>query len=189
MFSSIFLIPLVAGRSETTWIWGDVSGLDLEETLRILTIYGWPDLSFIRLVKYFDTLSIELVQKGTEWPESESFCSAMLPSAMREFIEIHDIDLKGEVSKIDVLNASDPNIAGCKCYVRLMVSMGYDVVEGQVLKSKSDIDQFCNAETPRSRMLNATPSNAHLVNPPPTDPVSDAMLMLADYTGNIYNEF
>jgi hypothetical protein len=184
-----FFFTLIAGRSETTWVWGDLAGVDIKSTLRILTLHGWPDLSFVRLAKYRSVLSIELVQKGTNWTPNASFCSRLLPSAIKQFLEIHDIDLLSEVDTMDVFNASDPYIAGCKCYTRTMFSMGFDTVHGTRFTSQSEIDNFCATRSPHSRLLVGVPSNNRLVHIPLTDPDSDTLLLFADHVDNIYDVF
>ena len=69
-------------------------------------------------------LSIELVQRPLHWPASKSFCSSMLPAAIVDMFEAHDLSVE-KLARLVVIIDAHPYKTACKCYVRTMASMGF----------------------------------------------------------------
>ena len=122
----------------STWVFGHVDDLDLfAETLSLAS--GLENgVGFIRLVGDGDWLEIEFVQKPTLWPHHESFRSAVLPAAVREFYANTELDIR-ELTSLHIANAvimtqlppvdddsTPPKLEVAWCYTRLMAAMGID---------------------------------------------------------------
>jgi hypothetical protein len=127
-----------------TWIFGKkpryvsnfVEDLDIDPSL--------PQ-GFIQLEGDSQELEICLVQRPKHWDANSAFCSSMLPAAVRDFYTATGISIEG-VRRIKVLNSASPREAGCRCYVKLMVSLGFNVVNGKELDIE-EIPEFCIAQT------------------------------------------
>lgn len=129
-----------AVQLSTTFVWTDLE-IDLETVSSEISLEGFGELSFIQLAHAGRRLSITAVQKSNRLSRNVRFCSIALPAAVSTFLQIHSISLD-QVTSIGVLNAADPPEAGCRCYVRTMISMGFVIVNGQLL-SQSQVGRFC----------------------------------------------
>ena len=167
MYCSFFVfLPIIGSTSVTTlWVWTDEGKSVADEMFDNPRMIGlFPQLSFIELKRTDSTISIEFVQRGSDWPSGSSFCSHMLPAAMDEFLET-GIDLK-EILQMSVYMTADPFIAGCKCYLRLFVSMGYNTIGNVSLQVDDDIVQLCEMLDNNGEIV-ATPIEHTLVSHPP----------------------
>ena len=147
LYAILFLntVPLIPALNEkfvtTTWVWPPLRpDEDVDLFLSDLSLSSSRDKSFIRLVRMDDMISIDLIQKGRSW--EGSFCSTMLPATMAQFIASHGIDIEKDISRIKVYNVAEPRVRGCVCYVKLMVSMGFNFVNRWRLREK-DVPRFC----------------------------------------------
>lgn len=152
MLFYLMLVVAVVGQDEIlqSWIWGEgvpqvVSRFaDQDEDMKLLSDYS--DHGFIQLLyrKSTDGLTINLVKRppGRFYSESEPFCSKMLPAAIARFLEHHQIPT---VSEVSVVVDGHPYLAACKCYIRVMISMGLARVgEGSgVVVTPSLVEDFC----------------------------------------------
>ena len=97
-----------------------------------------PSVGFVRLVATPASLTIDLVQKPRNW--DGRFCSVMLPATVRQLYTNSGFDIQ-LLENVDVLNLADPRIAGCRCYVALMLAMGMTVINKVSVNSAAE---FCN---------------------------------------------
>lgn len=141
---ALYIIAVNAGDDDaiqTTWLWGEMEDfIKLSDKLNIL---DYPDLSFIRLEKFEKSIQIELVHRGENWPTSEPFCKTMVPAVFADFLRMHSIDLERDVRTIEAYNAARPRIAGCRCYVRFMVSIGFTNINSRLIRNEDDLTKFC----------------------------------------------
>ena len=123
-----------------TWIFGKVKYVEhFVENLDIDPL-NIPQ-GFIQLAGDGRNLEISLVQRPRDWKEGKKFCSRLLPAAVRDMYAMSGMDIK-KLERIEVDNVATPKVAGCKCYVRLMVAMGLNVIRDQPIK-KHDIKELC----------------------------------------------
>ena len=128
----------------TTFVWTDQE-IDIETVSSEISLEGYGELSFIQLAHAGSRLSITAVQKSNRLSRHVRFCSTALPAAIVTFLQIHSLSLD-HLTSIGVLNAAYPPEAGCRCYVRTMISMGFDIVNGELL-SQSQVAGFCEDAT------------------------------------------
>ena len=124
----------------TTWIWS-VDGRSA--TLDEIYLEGFEKYSFIRLDFAAEVLTIDEVQKSNRLEPQVRFCSTALPAAISNFFDLHSLSIQ-DVKVIVVLNAAEPSEAGCRCYVRPMIAMGFTKINGKVLKDE-DVPAFCKS--------------------------------------------
>ena len=178
------LVTCIPPTIRTTWVWGPANPdqVSLKDPV-------FRDSSFIRLEKHRTSLNIILVSKGDNWPDGTSFCTPMVSAAIAQFLEIHDIDLSRDIETVEVFNMAKPYIAGCKCYVRIMVAMGYNYLwEEELVESESDILRLCEDESHRNFIWIAHTRDSSSVRPPPTRP-EDMTLLLSARIRNLISRF
>lgn len=100
-----------------------------------------PSIGFIRLAATPKTLTIDLVQKPENF--NGRFCSVYLPAAVRQLFAASKFSIE-DLTEIDVTNIATPRIAGCRCYVGLMIAMGMTVVNKTPVTNAQD---FCERNT------------------------------------------
>ena len=127
-----------ANQVSTTWIW-PVDGIT--EIPCGICIEGFEEYSFIELAFSMGRLSIVAVQKSNRLAPLVKFCSAALPAAISTFLDLHSLSIQ-DVKVIGVLNAAEPSEAGCRCYIRPMIAMGFTKIKARVLKDE-DVPAFC----------------------------------------------
>ena len=112
----------------TTYVFGEFEDLD-ELTLDADESPGFIELSF----DGYD-LSIDLVRRPSHIPLGEKFCTAMLPAAVAEFVSttmaMRGFDLNS-IDRVAVYNIAEDPVVGCRCYARVMVNMGFAVINGK----------------------------------------------------------
>ena len=124
-----------------TWLW-DSDGIDIVEISPKLEISRqYSHLSFIRLQLEENILSIDLVNKGTNWPAKNSFCKEMLPATILRFLVSNSVEFDS-LHAVQVVNLSEPREIGCRCYVRVMVSMGFNEINDEPV-TDDEIPKFC----------------------------------------------
>lgn len=82
---------------------------------------------FIQLEGNGGVLSINFVQRPREWPEKTQFCRPMLRAAVFDFYLRTGLDIS-QLKLIEVSNVAKSEkemMAACRCYVGLMVDMGF----------------------------------------------------------------
>jgi hypothetical protein len=126
---------------ELTWIWAE----DFDGDTESLSVDYPENASFIQLEHLYGDLVIHLVHRGTNWPKDSSFCKVMLPAVISQFLEKEELRLGNDIRRIKVCNVADPRIAGCKCYVRLMVDLGFRWINSRQIESDSEISSFCSS--------------------------------------------
>jgi hypothetical protein len=120
-------------------------------------LWDRPEVSFINIMVYEGIVHIHQVQKGSSWPEGESFCSPMLPITIRDTLKKTDYS---SITEMSVSNFAVPKIAGCKCYVRTMVEFGLTLVNGEILSNDAErIEEFCtrHSEDPSVSLSGSLP--------------------------------
>jgi hypothetical protein len=123
----------------TTYVFGDFE--DLEElTLDVDESPGFIELSFDGY-----ELSIDLVRRPSHIPLGDKFCTSMLPAAVADFIST----IMGSygfhvtsIERMEVFNIADNPMAACRCYARVMVNMGFALINGKLADSDS-IPELC----------------------------------------------
>jgi hypothetical protein len=164
MYSIYFvLLPLVyAQLSGISWVWSDSESKadELFQAPRMIGLY--PQESFIELSRTRDAVFIEFVQKGRNWPAHTSFCRKVLPSAMSQFL--HGIELK-KIKEFQVFITAEPFMAGCLCYLRLFVSMGFNDINDFLVPSVDQMKDLCEM-LEGDQLLIATPGNVDAVSSP-----------------------
>ncbi len=142
------------------YVWGSAASSIAAETVRGLSLEGTePRLSFIELFcTSKGTLYINLVRRGSEWPADESFCSLLLPAAIRDFFKRRGLSVLTDLKRIWVMNVSQPLRAGCRCYTKTMVEFGFDLINGEFRS-----DNFCDGPLEAGTLLKAEPSGTIMV--------------------------
>ena len=135
----VFLSLLVSGSAKMVgvYVWGPTE-LD-SETIENSNMLFMDAYSFIRLV-IDDTnwLKIDIVQRGTEWPQNVSFCSLMVPAVIRDFLKrLNRSFLKG----IEVWNGSMTLEIACRCYASVLKNFGFNELNGVVY---SEPRKYCD---------------------------------------------
>ena len=146
-----------------TWVFGKQRYMDaFIEDLDIN-----PDISsgFIQLIGDRKSLTIAMVQRPKFWPSAEKFCSPILRAAVKEFFTKTFIEVN-DVESIHVKNMGTPKEAGCRCYVGLMVEMGFQRINDLEDIGPDDVSQFCSD-------ANFTFISGRTVNIKPSLPIVD----------------
>jgi hypothetical protein len=152
----------------TTYIFGD---LDDVETLNLRSTEssGFIQLSFDGV-----GLGINYVRRPTRWNQEHRFCSSILPAAIHDFMERK---LHMEVEKIDnisVYNMADKPKVACKCYIGLMINMGFNIINGRTIHEHHS---FCERMPTFGLLISGTKSlNAKL---PDFNFLADVIVRLA----------
>jgi hypothetical protein len=153
---AVALVGLVVSQPPPgVYIWGP-HGEPIPKNVDRIGLDSDPDLSVVRLLHVRDKLVIDLVKRGADWPEDESFCSLMLPAAIRDFIQQRELDISTDIKAFWVVNVSEPPEAGCKCYTRTMLGFGFDSV------NRIPSDRFCS-HPDYDGIMTAVPSGKHEV--------------------------
>jgi hypothetical protein len=87
-------------------------------------------------------LSIDLVRRPSNSDREFKFCSQILPAAIADFLNRKAKIPLSVIQRISVGNVAEPALAGCKCYVGIMVRMGFNIV------NRSEVDNihsFCES--------------------------------------------
>ena len=113
----------------TTYIFGDYE--DIED----LEIGAGVSPGFIEL-------SIDRIRRPSYWPERQSVCTKILSAVIADFVG--DIDI---VNAVGVMNVSTDLLRACRCYLKVMARLGFEVVNGFAFLSKTDIDSFCGSRS------------------------------------------
>ena len=139
----VYLIGLIfRTRKMAAWyVWGPPTLSERDLVPKLLGHH--PDHSMIHLAYMDDTLIIDLVQRGKKWGPT-SFCSVMLPATIRDFFSRINVSIESQVEAILVVNAAVPKAAGCKCYARTMIELGFTNINGKVYNSANE---YCNTVT------------------------------------------
>ena len=111
-------------------------------------------------------LWIETVQKPQSMPVGGRFCSRALPAVVHTFLS--DLKNLGEIRSINVINNAEPWIAGCHCYTRVMVSMGFSIVNRKRLNidDPESIKGFCSIPF-KNNLIRGIPADMDSVRLPP----------------------
>ena len=139
----LFLIAPLTRTLETTWVWG--SPLTAEQ-IEYLSVFDTYDSSYIKLDLARTVLTIESVKKGPNWDSAQPFCKQLLPATVLEFLNTNQLELGVNITRIAVFNIAVPHMAGCRCYVRMMMSLGFNLMNMRIVESESDIGAFCNLQ-------------------------------------------
>ena len=142
LFPILFVLSRTQSTSLYVWSESEEGAVRVREGSKLPGVF--PDESIIMLSVEEDFISIDLVQKGTGWPIGSSFCSALLPAAMSDFISQKGISLE-DISFLIVFNSSVPFRFGCKCYLRLFVSMGFQSIGSYMIRNEEEIEAYCGA--------------------------------------------
>jgi hypothetical protein len=119
--------PLPASEVRKVWVW------PAEQP-------GVSRVGFVGLSFREGTLRIDLVEKPSHLPVGSGFCTNALSSSVNAFLRF--VDLRG-IEAIEVFNDANPKIIGCRCYVRLMVNMGFNQINS-VFVNNTGVVEFCN---------------------------------------------
>ena len=145
---------------ETMWLLGEPDLVEEAQTRPFVHLGQFPDLSVVRLDFSDSGLLVELVQKGTLWPQGQSFCKEVLPATVHAFFEMHGIPLAA-VKYVEVVSNADPPLAGCRCYTRLFRDMGFTEMNSEVIESDNEMLDFCQRLIASShfKMISAIPGS------------------------------
>ena len=135
---SLLSVVTKAFQVSTTWIWPSEGSKEIPEEIYL---EGFEEYSFIQLAFAVKRLSIVAVQKSNRLSPEVKFCSTALPAAISTFLDLHSLSIQN-VKVIGVLNAAEPSEAGCRCYVRPMIAMGFSNINGRTLMDQ-DVPAFC----------------------------------------------
>jgi len=138
-----------------TYVWGNV--FCMRTFVSDLSLESCPNIGFVRLISNRSNfLTIDMVKRpslknfsdsqAADEPEPssprEKFCSAVLPELLQEFAKQHKDGSLKNFDGISVYNGAEPPEAGCKCYVRAMIQVGFSIVNGQYL-TLDNVQDFC----------------------------------------------
>ena len=130
------------------WVWGHTalphpSG-DTQYGVPLTQRY--PEHGFIEISLDGNILSIDLVKRppADVWPTDIKFCSSMLPASISQFFIDNEL-LLNVVDRVEVELEAEPFTAACKCYVRVMINMGFSILNGGPRPvNQTDVDEFCH---------------------------------------------
>ena len=125
---------------ETAWVWGKPIP---EDQIWKVNQMGNSKSSYIRLEYYRNRITIDMVKKGFNWDASYSFCKQMLPATMAQFIETNNLVVGRNLTRIEVYNAAIPRTAGCRCYIRTMMSFGFRLINRFIIQDEEDLNNIC----------------------------------------------
>ena len=150
-------VPLSKRTFKLTWVFGleDDEAFEFFENLIIrdeLDLRSDLEEGFIELIGDGEELEISLVRKPDSWPSDEPFCKPMLRAAIIDFYRRVDFEIS-QLKQIRVINLATPRIAGCKCYVRLMIDMGMTRINGNDGES---VESSCQSETSKKSIIGQT---------------------------------
>ena len=128
-----------------TYVWGNEGS----EVPLPLAIGEAPNLSFIELLYNGDMVLIDLVQRGTDWKEGDSFCSLMLPAVVRDFISSISVNIT-QVGAIVAVNTAARVKQACRCYTGTMMEFGFTEINGNTLENQFEKIAFCNRDENRA---------------------------------------
>ena len=157
---------------------GAVASMELASTYRFgevgnLELFCGESSGFIEVSFDGKTLSIDLVRRPTDWPAGSKFCSFMLPAVVDHFLSTVLAIPIAEVQRLVAINmATNPGVA-CKCYVGLMVNMGFAIVNGKIVDSHSDV---CNRDSMSEKMISGRPPLTTAGVLPQVDPAASELL-------------
>ena len=140
----------------STWVFGEVPSLAWFVKNLGLGSGVARGIGFIRLAGNGAWLEITLVQRPGAWPAGKSFCSRVLPAAVRSFYAQNEWDVS-HTSTVYVYNVGRPLVVGCRCYGRLMLEMGFTKINDAPLSSIAELTTFCEAEGSYLRASGGTP--------------------------------
>jgi hypothetical protein len=145
MYKFFFLFWFSAAAGETgtfvyTWVFGKKRNMG--PFIKNLDINPDIPTGFIRLIGDKNSLTIALVQRPLKWPSDQRFCSPMLRMAVREFYIMTGLEIKS-IRSVFVNNQATPREAGCRCYVGLMVDMGFRKINEFEMLEPDDVPRFC----------------------------------------------
>jgi hypothetical protein len=164
------------------WIWGSTIPStpswfgDVDKTVsETFPDHGIVDLQFLR-----GTLEINLVKRPPAeiWNPSEKFCSHILPAAIYTMLTEYGIDVASEVELVHILFDADPYIAACKCYMRVLVEMGFTQVVFMTVNSDS-VDGFCGSGTRKA--VHLRPGRDEVPRLPSVSPEQMELLATANF--------
>jgi hypothetical protein len=159
----ILLMLPIMHCDNALWVWAPTrrQAEKFRDSSRVIGLFS--ELSYIEISRENSAISVDLVQKGDDW--IGQFCTPVLPAAMSNFIDLYSIKLE-DIKYLKVTNLADPWIAGCKCYLRLFVSMGFTFINGESVESESAISEYCLANTENPKTLAQKSRRIPLSKPP-----------------------
>ncbi len=138
--------------SKTTYQFTWVIGIEDEESIiHIESLIMDDDLDlnssqgYIQLEGDGERLSINMVRRPIAWPKNQQFCKPLLRSAVVDYYKRIPFSIN-DLREISVTNFANPRIAGCRCYVRLMLDMGVDVIQGEAGITLNTVEKFCEID-------------------------------------------
>ena len=140
-FVLLAAISQIHAAENTLWVWADseAEAERLRDSSRVVGMFS--EFSYIEISRRgYSTISVDFVQKADDW--EGSFCTPVLPAAMAKFLSYKHIDL-GQIEVLKVTNLATPWMAGCRCYLRLFVSMGFTDINGVLVENDDEILGFC----------------------------------------------
>ena len=164
-----------------TWVFpieqNDDDDLDSLFAETNLDITSDDPIGFIRLEGNDELLRVNLLKRPGGWTEGEPFCSPMVKAAVVEFYRQTDLRIS-KLKQLSVTNLAEPHEAGCRCYLRLMLAMGFDTIQESRSPTHSDVSSFCQSDDVDTVFLDAEAMHAipHL---PETDLKSQQALEAA----------
>ena len=164
-----------------TWVWGE--GLDVDAIMPELDIgTGIEEVAgFIRLTGTGTVLEIELVHRPTWWGREDRFCSLLLPATVRAFFDYTRFNVR-ELEAIEVSNGSETPEIACLCYVRVMLQMGFSLVNKSPV-SEATRATFCRRQSGfMSATLPATADAGAVL--PPVSPIALKLMESAHFRSN-----
>jgi hypothetical protein len=114
------------GEVRGTWIWPAHEG---ERT----------DPGGVSVSLHDGELWIDTVARPSDMPVGGKFCSRALPAALNAFLADKNI---ADIDSVNVVNNAEPWEAGCRCYTRVMVRMGFTTINRNSL-DESKVGSFC----------------------------------------------
>lgn len=140
----------IAGGPVTieSWVWGsDIPVIVYTNNADMVSPVEYKDYGFIQLATEHESrqLSVVLVKRppGYMYPSNEKFCSSLLPAAVAEHMATTGVT---DIQSVSIHIDAYPYRAACKCYFRLLVSMGMNRVGlgSGVVVPPSQEDEFCD---------------------------------------------
>ena len=132
------------------------------ESFEKLSVRSEKSPGFIELSFDGNRLAIERVRRPSEWSTNSKFCTRFLPAAVSDFIHTKiNIPIE-DIGNIFVRNMAVPREAGCRCYVGLMLKMGFNIINDRVL---TDPYRYCNIFGSHSSYITGKPGDKGVHHP------------------------
>ena len=172
-------LPVDGMEIVTTYLFGE------EDDIKALRLDIGTSSGFIELSTNGVGLSIEFIRRPTNSNPLFKFCTEVLPAAVADFLLKKSRIPIEEIQMISVGNASNTPLVACKCYVGLMIRMGFTYIDKQIV---DNADSFCRNNPHERGIIFARSSRDSKKLIPEVSPIGSLFVGLAKSYTRFRNE-